>query len=62
MNGIMNENQTTIVKKHEHIKPFIHKMNSINHSCYRNFRTNILIDLNKDVFIILNLQILVITK
>ena len=35
MNGIMNENQLTIVKKHDIIKPLIHKIFSIFDNCYR---------------------------
>ena len=31
----MNENQFTIVKKYENIKPLIHKRDSINDHCYR---------------------------
>ena len=34
----MNENQLTIVKKYEIIKPLIHKKDSENDNCYRNCR------------------------
>ena len=32
----MNENQLSIVKKYENIKPLIHKIDSIIDNCYRN--------------------------
>ena len=35
MNGIMNENQLTIVKKFEAIKPLIQKIDFIFDNCYR---------------------------
>ena len=35
MNGIMNENQLTIVKKYEFDKPLIRKIDSITDICYR---------------------------
>ena len=31
----MDENQLTIVKKYEIVKPLIHKIDSIKESCYR---------------------------
>ena len=35
MNGIINENQLTIVEKNEIIIPLIHKKDSIFDNCYR---------------------------
>ena len=35
MNGIMNENQLTVVKEVEFEKPFIHKIDSIINNCIR---------------------------
>ena len=35
MNGMMNENQLTIVKEYEINKPLIHKIDSINDHCFR---------------------------
>ena len=35
MNGMMNENQLTLVKEYEFDKPLIHKIDSINDNCYR---------------------------
>ena len=37
MNGIMNENQLTIVKKYQFVKPLIHKTDSIIDNCYRDY-------------------------
>ena len=34
MKGIMNDNQLTIVKKYEIIKPLIHKIDSLFDNCY----------------------------
>ena len=35
MDGMMNENQLTIVKEYDFNKPFIHKKDSIIDNCYR---------------------------
>ena len=35
MNGLMNENQLTIVKEYEFDKPLIQKNDSITDNCYR---------------------------
>ena len=35
MEGVMNENQLTIVKDYEFDKPLIHKLDSIFDNCYR---------------------------
>ena len=37
MNGIMNENQLTIVKKYEFDEPLIQKIDSITDICYRDY-------------------------
>ena len=36
MNGIINENQLTIVREYEFDKPLIQKIDSIIDTCYRN--------------------------
>ena len=38
--GILNENQLTIVKEYDYIKPFIQKIHSIIDNCYRDFHIN----------------------
>ena len=40
MNGIMDDNQLTIVRKHQIIKPLIHKIESIIDNCYRDCQNN----------------------
>ena len=35
MNGILNENQLTIVKEYENNKPLIHKIDSIFDTCFK---------------------------
>ena len=62
MNGIMNQNQWTIVEAYETIKPSITKKTPYLMIVIEIVITNIFIHLNIHVFIILNLQILVIIK
>ena len=35
MNGVINENQLSVVKEHEYIKPLTHKIDSIMDNCIR---------------------------
>ena len=62
MNGIMNENQLTLVKEYEFDKPLLQKIDSIIDNCYRDCHKKIFIHLNINVNMILNLQISLIMK
>ena len=66
MNGTMNENQNqlTIVKQYEIIKPLIHKIDSIIDNCIRDCHNKFFhfIHLKINVYMLFNLQILVILK
>ena len=62
MNGIMNKNQLTVVKEYEFGKPLTHKIDSIFDNCYRVVIKNIFIHLNIYLYMLLNLQILLIMK
>ena len=55
----MNENHLTIDKKYEISKPLVHKIDSIIDNCFRDCHKKLFIHFNVDVYIILNLQILV---
>ena len=61
MNGIItNENQLTIVKEYEFDEPPIHKIDSISDNCIRDCHKKIFRHWVIYVYMILNLEILVI--
>ena len=62
MNGIMNQNQLTVVKEYEFDNPLIQNIDSIINKRYRDCHKNIITHLNMNVYTILILQMTLIMK
>ena len=62
MNGIINENKLTVVKEYDFDKTDIHEIDFLLDDVIKPCRKTIFLHLNIDSFMILTLQVFLITK